>query len=142
MLEPSSCSGPFLQVHWKMTSCLCLQMGPGYNLQDPSARAVSLHLLYEECGTVPLEAWSLWYTVTPFTTGQVRGMATWTAQSTYLKMSVPQELRSGCKPRVRGITEPTGHSNTTWCLQQPPLQHNSESPVYTAIPLALLQQPG
>lgn len=55
---------------------------------------------------MPSEAWPPWYIVTPFTTGQVRGMATWTAQSTYLKMSVPQELRSGCKPRV----------GASWCL--------------------------
>lgn len=33
--------------------------------------------------------------------------------------------------------EPAGHSNTTWCLQDPPLQHNFESPVFTAISLAV-----
>lgn len=44
---------PFLEVHWKMTGCLCLQVVSGTIHQGLSAKAAPVHLQCEWCRTIP-----------------------------------------------------------------------------------------
>lgn len=124
MSEPSSCSVPLLEVHWKMTSCLCLQMDSGHLCMP--FRVHPQRLLLSICSVNRVEQCHrrhalTRYIMTSLTTGQVRGMATRTAQSTYLEMSVPQ--RPGCKHRAS--QSPCAHRNphpqhslTAWLVTQ------------------------